>query len=613
MLRVRIDTPDNEDWPKRSQDITDYPLFPEPLTASVRIGIGDGVMVFACETHGEFACTSRLCAPPPVGSGGSLPSGGSSSSSGSGSSTRKTTGKGSSAKKTTAKTKGTKSNKKRTEFGKRIGKMIADDPVLAPLKKGAKDEAKIRKEVLKQYVNDLRHNLSKADEPDPVLFRQNAFERLVYIRAMNDSYNATLRTLEILMNPKLADPSYVPERNSPEEALFVSIQRILSGASADTASFKVDGVEVAVDFGIDDVDTYVEMIESRSKIEVKSEQMFSTIDVGKAVRLEIADRIRKNPLNTADGIEAERTRHSEALERVRKKLIELEPTVEDVDLLSPSAYAVLDVEGISIASPSMFTWTSRVGVVVDDNAVSKAKRTLVSLLREEGIRDLGFFTHLEKMQTQAAKQIIEETLSEVRDFGGIPDAVPARGTAMMGAGLTRLLNEGARMIPSLWIELSNDRGQMKILETNETVHRARYSDRDFEITLNGDIDVSRHELAHRMEYSVPGLLDLEREFFTHRTPPNPLFRKLRDLVPGSTYEDNEVADPDRFFDPYVGKSYNGRAYEIMSMGVQYVFQHLAYMAQGRTVKNPDTGASALMDTEYIDFVLGAMLTTQWEG
>jgi hypothetical protein len=45
------------------------------LTASVRVGFVDGGLVFACTEHGEFACSSKACAPPPVGTGGSLPSG----------------------------------------------------------------------------------------------------------------------------------------------------------------------------------------------------------------------------------------------------------------------------------------------------------------------------------------------------------------------------------------------------------------------------------------------------------------------------------------------------------------------------------------------------------
>lgn len=48
----------------------------EVLTASVTVGFIDGALVAACDLHGEFACTSRACAPPPVGTGGSLPSGG---------------------------------------------------------------------------------------------------------------------------------------------------------------------------------------------------------------------------------------------------------------------------------------------------------------------------------------------------------------------------------------------------------------------------------------------------------------------------------------------------------------------------------------------------------
>jgi hypothetical protein len=417
------------------------------------------------------------------------------------------------------------------------------------------------------------------------------------------------------MNPKLADPSYMPEPYSVEEALHISIQRILSGKiDKDIAllPLQVDGKTVAVEFGVDfdDYKSEYEILKLRSLGNITSDQMFATINVGTAVRSEIVNRIRSE--YTPERLEVERQRHTDALERIRKRLIEFEPVVDDVDLTSPNAYGNTKGEdNTPHVSPDMFKWTMKIGVVVDYENTLKARRTLVSLMKEEGIIDLEWEKHFTETMQIDAEKVIEDTIAEVRQLGGVPKASPSLRTTR-GDDLVKELIEGARLLPSAWIDASNARVPMTILESAWVGDRAHYSNMRSEIMLNGDIDVARHELAHRMEYSVDGLLHLEREFFAHRTQPNPNFRKLNDLVLGGGYGDNEIADPDQFFDPYVGKSYNGRAYEIMSMGVQHVFKHLAYEAQGKTVTNPQTGASALMDLEYIDFVIGAMLTTQWE-
>jgi hypothetical protein len=51
-------------------------------------------------------------------------------------------------------------------------------------------------------------------------------------------------------------------------------------------------------------------------------------------------------------------------------------------------------------------------------------------------------------------------------------------------------------------------------------------------------------------------------------------KPLRDLTKINSYEPHEVAFQDRFMDPYVGKLYrSGQATEVMSMGLQYLYEN----------------------------------------
>jgi hypothetical protein len=61
---------DDYEWVSTAQAVRS--LFPD--IEVVEVSVDDFVNFSACTEHGEFACTSRACAPPPVGRGGSLPS-----------------------------------------------------------------------------------------------------------------------------------------------------------------------------------------------------------------------------------------------------------------------------------------------------------------------------------------------------------------------------------------------------------------------------------------------------------------------------------------------------------------------------------------------------------
>lgn len=81
-----------------------------------------------------------------------------------------------------------------------------------------------------------------------------------------------------------------------------------------------------------------------------------------------------------------------------------------------------------------------------------------------------------------------------------------------------------------------------------------------------------HELGHFVEASNSDAARKARDFLAHRTVGEEALR-LRDLVPGSSYKPDEVAKPDRFEDPYTGKIYPDGATEVISMGLQYLYNN----------------------------------------
>lgn len=107
-----------------------------------------------------------------------------------------------------------------------------------------------------------------------------------------------------------------------------------------------------------------------------------------------------------------------------------------------------------------------------------------------------------------------------------------------------------------------------------------------------------HELGHHYEYSMPGAAAACRAFVTHRCGKQD-FKKLKDLFPGNGYGDDEKGRDDNFgkaFGPnrswYVGKVYPDGSTEVLSMGIEKVYE--------------DPAGFAKADPEYFRFVLGVM-------
>ena len=75
--------------------------------------------------------------------------------------------------------------------------------------------------------------------------------------------------------------------------------------------------------------------------------------------------------------------------------------------------------------------------------------------------------------------------------------------------------------------------------------------------------VGVHEYGHAIE-EVNGISDICKEFIRARSPGESP-QKLRDLIPGSGFRDDEVCLPDKLWSPYIGKIYAHNGSEVTSM------------------------------------------------
>lgn len=111
---------------------------------------------------------------------------------------------------------------------------------------------------------------------------------------------------------------------------------------------------------------------------------------------------------------------------------------------------------------------------------------------------------------------------------------------------------------------------------------------------------SSHELSHRFEYSVPGIMSMEQDFLVRRTTTDGERDKLASLGPGMK---GEKARPDSFANAYMGKEYNhSGAKEVLSCGTEALFA-------GRYGGLIGVGAHK-PDHDMRNFILGVFATAE---
>lgn len=83
--------------------------------------------------------------------------------------------------------------------------------------------------------------------------------------------------------------------------------------------------------------------------------------------------------------------------------------------------------------------------------------------------------------------------------------------------------------------------------------------------------VAIHEAAHALDHQHPSMVARAIAWRDERTV-GESYQRLSVLLNDSGYKPSEVAKPDKFFHPYIGKSYGTRATEVLSMGLQRMYE-----------------------------------------
>lgn len=169
------------------------------------------------------------------------------------------------------------------------------------------------------------------------------------------------------------------------------------------------------------------------------------------------------------------------------------------------------------------------------------------------------------VQTNA--DIIKEILAQYRSMG--IGEIDMKGHLTNGrAAMSKKLMEAYDYYPTEWIKRSADYGTI----TTKKVKRGYYMhDKNAELALSDHAGIHNslrtaiHELAHRQEHISDSILRVEKEFYEHRTKGEAL------AWLGKGYRKTEVTRFDDFIEPYMGKDYGGRAYELLSMGIETLF------------------------------------------
>lgn len=118
--------------------------------------------------------------------------------------------------------------------------------------------------------------------------------------------------------------------------------------------------------------------------------------------------------------------------------------------------------------------------------------------------------------------------------------------------------------PESWVKASTDKGALTV----KKISRGHYNDFLNELMISGEGDDARntavHEVGHRMEYTLSGIVDAEKRFYEERT------KGEQAEWLGYGYARNERTRRDDFVSAYMGKDYGGTAYELVSMGFEGV-------------------------------------------
>lgn len=198
-----------------------------------------------------------------------------------------------------------------------------------------------------------------------------------------------------------------------------------------------------------------------------------------------------------------------------------------------------------------------------------------------------------KLQTLQSKTLEENALTLSTHLGKVRtvgvDEADLKSHFKGNSKMRPVVEKAYRFYPQDWTDKSFARGKLSVRK----VGRGYYNDYDGIIAISGNgngrsLKTAIHEIGHRIEYTIPDILQAEKAFYERRTEGEDLEWL------GSGYGKSEKARRDNFLSMYMGKDYGGRAYELVSMGFELAYTDPLELAKDKDMAEWIFGLLALI-------------------
>lgn len=184
---------------------------------------------------------------------------------------------------------------------------------------------------------------------------------------------------------------------------------------------------------------------------------------------------------------------------------------------------------------------------------------------------------LKKMRTQKTLEVLK--VKDPIEFNitysaGLPKAKAAKAAA---EAFRSSVDEGVEFLRSITSKSKLDRLDVEVIKLKKGVRAFQRGD-TINLSSTTRIKTVVHELGHSLEHNSSWFKEGSQEFLKKRVasmPPGDINGKLQKLqkhFPGHGYAADEKAWKDKFIHAYMGKDYQGRASEIISMGVELLME-----------------------------------------
>ena len=284
----------------------------------------------------------------------------------------------------------------------------------------------------------------------------------------------------------------------------------------------------------------------------------SSIDSGKLQQLSAIDKEINALLRSDPSV-------SEKLERLESEFItplatEARKVIDKIKTNGKSDSLLSEFHVISEAIESAHKVHIDPVLMSLSSEISENSQTKLRVLQEQK-RSIGL-----TLMSDAYDSILEQSSVSTEDaemWAKAQEVAPSAISRMQKSGYTEA---ALRRDMATYYRLLNGRlDKVRIVTTGSQRASAIINTATIDIDNNFDSRTLFHEMSHLLEIDESVKLT-NQHFIQKRASGSP--QSLRALTNNSAYKSDEIAVPDSFFSPYVGKIYQSGATEVSAMGIQ---------------------------------------------